>query len=324
MKVMINLHLEQDPVVADHLTDEQLDRIGAVSKEIEVTVPETIEDRVLEMPDTEVVFGDLNLSMLEKAEKLRWVQAIASGVDDMMFKEFVDSDVTLTSMKGLVGSHLADQAWALLMALSRGIGRAVRERTWASRYSIRDQSWELEGKTLGVVGLGGTGTEVARRAQGFRMEVIAVDSENVSKPDFVHRVQDMGKFYELLENSDVVVNCTPLTDETRGMFNEEAFSRMRDHAFLINVTRGEIVDGPSLMKALENGMIGGAGLDVTPEEPLPDDSPLWDMKNVVITPHTAGGSPLRIERTVDLFCENLSRYLEGKPLLGIIDKKKGY
>ena len=324
MKVMINLHLEQDPVVADHLTDEQLDRIRAISDEIEVTVPDTIEDRAIEMPDVEVVFGDFNLSMIGKAEKLRWVQAIGSGVDDMLFQEFVNSDVTLTSMKGLVGSHLADHAWALLMALSRSIGRAVRERSWASRFSIRDQSWELEGRTLGVVGLGGTGVEVARRAQGFRMKVIAVDSEKVSKPDFVDQVRDMSRFYELLENSDVVVICTPLTDETRDMFDEEAFKHMKDHAFLVNVTRGEIVHGPSLMKALENGMIGGAGLDVTPEEPLPDDSPLWSMKNVVVTPHTAGGSPLRIDRTVDLFCENLSRYVEGKPLLGIIDKKKGY
>ena len=143
--------------------------------------------------------------------------------------------------------------------------------------SIRGETWELEGRTLGIVGLGGTGIDVAKRAQGFDMRVIAVDPEDVDPPPFVHEVWKMDRFYDLLEESDVVSICAPLTQETHGMFNDTAFQRMKPHALLINVTRGKIVDGPSLLRALNEGQIGGAGLDVTPEEPLPLDSPLWDM-----------------------------------------------
>ena len=135
----------------------------------------------------------------------------------------------------------------------------------------------------------------------------------------------MDRFHDLLEQSDVVAVCAPLTPETNGMFDRDAFQRMRRGAILVNVTRGGIMDGPALIEALEQGWIGGAGLDVTPEEPLPQDNPLWRMKNVVITPHTAGASPNRDRRAVEQFCENLRRYIAGeRPLIGEIDKGKGY
>ena len=122
----------------------------------------------------------------------------------------------------------------------------------------------------------------------------------------------------------MVMICAPLTPETRGMFDDEAFGHMKPHAIIVNVTRGAIIDGPSLIKALENRTIGGAGLDVTPEEPLPVDHPLWTMSNAIVTPHTAGGSSLRIGRAVDLLCENIRRFLDDRPLLGVIDKHLGY
>ena len=200
----------------------------------------------------------------------------------------------------------------------------MRERTWENRWSIRDETWELAGRILGIVGLGGTGIDVAKRAQGFDMRVIAVDPEEVDAPSFVRDVWKMSRFHDLLAESDIVSICAPLTNETRGMFDDEAFRRMKPSALLINVTRGEIVDEPSLLRALEENRIGGAGLDVTPQEPLPPDSPLWDMPNVIITPHVAGGSPVRLDRTVGLFCDNLARSLAGKPLLSVIDKRKGY
>ena len=134
----------------------------------------------------------------------------------------------------------------------------------------------------------------------------------------------MDAFHDLLGESDVVVICAPLTRETERMFDHAAFNVMRDQAFLINVTRGKIVDEDALMEALIKQKIGGAGLDVTPQEPLPNNHPLWQMPNVIITPHTAGGSPNRDDRLVDLFCQNLKRYVIGKPLLSVIDKTKGY
>ncbi|HIE27785.1 TPA: D-2-hydroxyacid dehydrogenase [Candidatus Poribacteria bacterium] len=306
------------------LSDEHIGRIKAVSDQIEVVVSQSHEEQLAEVVDADVIFGGFNREIFQRAEKLKLVQVTSAGVDGILFPEFVNSDIILASAKGYVGTHLADQTWALLLGLLRGIGRSVRERTWDNRMSIRHEAWELDGRTLGIVGLGGTGIEVARRSIGFGMRVIAVDPENIDKPDFVDEVWKMDRFHDLLEQSDVVAIGAPLTEETRGMFNLEAFRHMKRHAFLINVTRGKIVDGPSLLQALEEGLIGGAGLDVTPEEPLPQDSPLWDMKNVIITPHVAGGSPRRMDRAVELFCENLRRLMAGEPLISVIDKQKGY
>lgn len=314
MKILINTEI----------TSEHRQQIEAVSEQLHVIEAQNSAEALRNIGDTDVVFGGFNRTLFENAKQLKWVQVLSAGVDGLLFPEFVQSDVVLTSAKGFVGPHLADQAWALILGLLRGIGRSVRERTWDNRMSIRLATWELSERTLGIVGLGGTGIDVARRAQGFDMRTIAVDPETVDAPSFVHEVWQMNRFHELLAQSDVVAICAPLTPETHGMFDDAAFQAMQSHALLVNVTRGKIIDGPALLRALNNGSIGGAGLDVTPEEPLPTDSPLWDMPNVIITPHVAGGSPIRLDRTVGLFCDNLERTLVGKPLLSVIDKEKGY
>ena len=314
MKILINTEI----------TSEHRQQIEAVSEQLHIIEAQNSAEALRNIGDTDVVFGGFNRTLFENAKQLKWVQVLSAGVDGLLFPEFVQSDVVLTSAKGFVGPHLADQAWALILGLLRGIGRSVRERTWDNRMSIRLATWELSERTLGIVGLGGTGIDVARRAQGFDMRTIAVDPETVEAPSFVHEVWQMDRFHELLAQSDVVAICAPLTPETHGMFNDAAFQAMQSHALLVNVTRGKIIDGPALLRALNNGSIGGAGLDVTPEEPLPTDSPLWDMPNVIITPHVAGGSPIRLDRTVGLFCDNLERILVGKPLLSVIDKEKGY
>jgi len=177
---------------------------------------------------------------------------------------------------------------------------------------------------LGIIGLGGTGVEVARRAVGFEMGVIAIDPEEVPKPDFVREIWKPERFHDLLEQSDVVSICCPITRQTRDLFDREAFRRMQPHSLLVNVTRGPIVDTEALLEALDEGLIRGAGLDVTPQEPLPADSLLWDHPHVIITPHASGGSPLRLDRSIDLFCENLRRFADGRPILSVIDKHKGY
>jgi phosphoglycerate dehydrogenase-like enzyme len=314
MKILINAEI----------APEQRQQIALISDSIDIVIPKSSEERSREIVDTDIVFGGFNRSLFENAKQLKWVQVWAAGVDGILFPEFVESDVILTSAKGFVGTHLADQAWALILGLIRGVGRSVRERTWDNKMSIRMETWELCKRTLGIVGLGGTGIEVARRAQGFDMHVIAVDPEPVETPTFVHEIWKMDKFHDLLTHSDIVCICAPLTPDTKEMFNDAAFQKMQSHALLINVTRGKIVDGPALLRALNAGHIGGAGLDVTPVEPLPSDSPLWDMPNVIVTPHVAGGSPIRMDRTVALFCDNLERFLVGKQLLSVIDKRKGY
>ena len=314
MKILITAEINPD----------QQKQIESISEDLTIVNPNTSDETLREIENADIVFGGFNRSLFENAKQLKWVQVWAAGVDGILFKEFVESDIILTSAKGYVGTHLADQAWALILGLIRGIGRSVRERTWDNKMSIRDETWELCDRTLGIVGLGGTGIEVARRAKAFDMQVVAVDPETVEAPTFIHEVWKMDRFNELLTDSDIVCICAPLTPETEGMFNDSAFELMKPNALIINVTRGKIIDEQALLRALKNGYIGGAGLDVTPVEPLPQDSPLWDMPNVIITPHVAGGSPIRMDRTVDLFCDNLERYLVGKPLLSIIDKQKGY
>ncbi|MCS6862983.1 MAG: D-2-hydroxyacid dehydrogenase [Abditibacteriales bacterium] len=321
-------------LIATKLNEAQLDRIRAAAKGCEVVVATSREELLQEVEDAEVLLEGINPEVFRHAKKLKWVQVGSAGVDGMLTPEFVESDVILTSAKGCVGPHLAEQAFANLLALTRGVAQAVRAQSWEVKWSIRHAAWELTGLTMGIVGLGGTGREVAVRAAAFGMRNIAVDPEKVPKPDCVEALWTLtfptrpaepdDPLGRLLEQSDVVCICAPLTQETRGIFNLDAFRRMKRTAILVNVTRGQIVDEESLVTALRDGLIAGAALDVTPLEPLPPNHPLWTMPNVVITPHVAGASPLRVERLVDLFSENLRRFLRGEAMLSVIDKRKGY
>lgn len=312
-------------VVAYRLTDAQAQRIKDAAGPLPVVF--AAEGRLLEeaLTDAEVLFGRLTPALLQRAPLLRWVQTQGAGVDGALFPDLVASDVVLTSEKGHVGSHLAEQAFALLFALTRGVAQAVRHPGhWDQRMALRAASWELTDKTMGIVGLGGTGRAVAERARPFGCRLLAVDPELVPVPSGVETVWRMERFEDLLTESDIVVVCAPLTPLTRGLFDRRAFARLRPHAILINVTRGAIVDSEALLEALQSGRLGGAGLDVTDPEPLPPEHPLWQLPNVVITPHVAGGSPLRQDRVVDLFCANVRNFRAHRPLEGVIDKAKGY
>jgi phosphoglycerate dehydrogenase-like enzyme len=314
MKVLVNVEL----------TEAQLGRIRGAAGEASVVVASDKDRMNREVRDADVVFGHFNADLFERGGQLRWVQTLGAGVDGLLFEDFVNSDIVLTSEKGYVGPHLAEHAFALLLAITRGIARSVRERTWNNRLSLRGECWELTDRTMGIVGLGGTGREVARRAAAFGMHVLAVDPEAVPRPAEVESLWRMDRFSDLLRESDAVVICAPLTRETRGLFNLDAFRQMKPSAILVNVTRGAIVDDASLLQALREGLIAAAGLDVTPIEPLPPGHPLWTMDNVVITPHAAGASPRRMDRAVDLFCRNLVAIRQGAPLESVIDKRKGY
>ncbi len=307
-----------------NLIEPLVDEIRQVDERVTVIRLDSEEEALAVMPEIEVVCGEITRALFARRRKLAWIQSWGAGVDGLLYPELVESDVVLCSAKGFVGVHLADHAVALLLALTRGIHTAIRNPGWDPRWPIRDASWELVDRTMGIVGLGGTGRELARRAAAFGMRVVAVDPEDVEVPPEVETCWGMDWFHALLEQSDVVAVCAPLTAETEGLFDRTAFARMPDHALLINVTRGRIVDEAALLEALEGKRIGGAGLDVVPQEPLPEDHPLWEMENVVITPHTAGGSPNRDGRCVALFCENLRRYRDGLPLMSVIDKRKGY
>lgn len=276
--------------------------------------------------EAEVILGIVNERFFAMTPRLRWVHAIASGVDMFMFDDFINSDVVLTGEKGLVGGHLADTGWGLLLALTRQIHTAIKlgPDAWAHRVNMRRNEIELEGHTMGVVGFGGTGRAIAKRALAFGMKNIAVDAFPSAAEHGVDEVWGLDRLDELLERSDVVAVCLPLTDETNAMFNTEVFARMKPGSYIMNVTRGEIIDGDALVAALESGHLGGAALDVAPGEPLAADHPLFHLPNVAMTPHTAGASQLRAPKNVARFVRNLGFAQTGEPFEGVVDKHAGH
>jgi len=306
------------------LSESQLERIRGATQGLDVVVADSPEKQEAHLPDTDVLFGRFAPAMLDRAKEVKWVQVPWVGVEPFLVDPFLSSPIPLVNAKGVMGIPMAEHTWALILALTRGVSTAMRERRWESRRAIRSQVWELAGKSIGIVGLGSVGTEVARRAVAFGMEVLAIRRGESQKPPFVSQVWKSDRLHDLLALSDIVVICTPLTQHTQGMFDLEAFRHMRRHALLINVGRGQIVHDEALLQALREGLIGGAGLDVVATEPVPEDSPLWDMENVVLTPHVGGDSPQNLDRAVDLLCTNLERYATGLPLLNVVDKQEGY
>ena len=309
-----------------HVSDEDLARIKKVAGHNAQVVVTPQREAIEHVPDAEVIFGFVPKSLFDAAPNLRWVHAIASGVDAFLYSEFVESDVLLTSEKGLVGEHLADHAFGLLLMLTRQLATALRygSDSWNHRLEMRSQEIELTGATMGIVGFGGTGRAMAKRAAAFGMDCLAVDRDAVPTSHEVKKVWLMDQFRALLNKSDVVSICCPLTRETEKLFDTRAFAAMKETAILVNVTRGEVMEEHALIAALRSHEIAGAALDVVPQEPLPDASHLWSMPNVVMSPHTAGASQFRAQRNMDRFVSNLERMIKDEPLEGVIDKELGY
>jgi phosphoglycerate dehydrogenase-like enzyme len=312
-------------LVYDHLNEDlrQLIR-NAVGPEHTVVFPASREELIEQGKDAEVFYGFCREEAFKAMPKLKWVQSSSAGMDTHLYPALKNSDVILTNAAGLYGTHVADQAFALLLALARNIHHFTRQqgkREWGrhSRPLI-----ELSGFTIGIVGMGGIGTHMAKRAKGFDMYVISVDPYRTDKPDAVDELMPMEGIPDLMRRADVVMIACPLTDATYHLINAENLALMKPTAYFINIARGKIVDEPALIEALKQGKIAGAGLDVTEIEPLPKDSPLWEMDNVILTPHAAGGSQHRPRRTIEFFCENLKRYMKGEPLKNVVRKELGF
>ena len=309
------------------VTETQFKQIcAAAGSENEVVVASNSANAAELIGDAEVLLGQLTPELFAVAEKLSWVHATASGVDHYLFNEFKNSDIPLTGEKGLVGPHLADHAFALLLALARSLkpAMALKGEAWGSRVPMRRAAFELSGLTMGIVGFGGTGRAIAERAHGFGMKIRAVDAFPVQSTPIVPVVQQMDNLGSLLAHSDVVAVCTPLTPETHHLFDRETFAQMKPGSVIINVTRGEIIDLEAVVDAVESGHLRGAALDVVEGEPLASDHRVFSVDNIVMTPHTAGASQLRIGRNLDRFCENLRRYRQNFDLEGLVDKQAGF
>lgn len=276
-------------------------------------------------PEVEVIMGHFLPSVCAAAPKLRWVQSFSAGMDKFLFPEMIERDeVSVSNMAGLYASQGGEHAWSLLLALARGIPPSLdrqKAKKWQGEPVV-----ELTGSTLGVVGMGGFGLEIVKRAKGYDMTIIAIDPVRTDKPDGVAELKPATRenLHDLLRRSDAVMTACPLTKETYHLISREELAQMKKTAYLINVTRGGIIDEPALIEALKNGQIAGAGLDVCEKEPLPADDPLWDAPNLIITPHRAGASQHRPRKIFEFYLQNLERYLKGEKPLNVIDKRRGF
>ncbi|WDZ83278.1 D-2-hydroxyacid dehydrogenase [Micromonospora cathayae] len=309
------------------LTEAQVAAIRAAAAPDPVVVARDPATQLRYAPGAAVLFGDIQPEVLDAAPNLRWVQSVGAGVDRIA-AHLAGRDVRLVSAKGgIVGAHLAEHAFALLLALTRGVAAVLREPDWTDAYriAVRATQWEFTDRTMLVVGLGGAGRAVARRARGFEFaRIVAVEPEHVDPGPDVDLLVTPDRLDEVLPTADVVMLTVPLTPATRNLLDATRIAAMKPGAILVNVSRGDLVDEPALRAALVDGRLGGAGLDVVAREPLAPDDPLWRLPNVVVTPHIAGGSPRRAERVVDQFCENLRRWRAGQPLLGEYNPTRGY
>ena len=254
--------------------------------------------------------------------RLQWIQSSAAGLDHCLAPAVIDSEIPVTSASGLFADQVAEQTMALLFGLIRSA--PVFFRAQQRKEFIRRPTDDLHGKTVGIVGFGGNGRRIAEVLSTARVRIVATDLFPVDPPPHVDDLWHADRLLDLLAISDVVILSVPLNDQTRGMFGEHEFSVMRRSSYLINVARGQVVQEPSLVAALQRGHLKGAGLDVTEVEPLPPSSLLWDMPNVIITPHVGAQSSDRVDVTTRFFCDNLRRFQEGRRLRNLVDKQLGF
>jgi len=308
-----------------------LEKLRREFPQIEILHQSTYEGVEEHLRDAEILFAfSLRSEQFKLAQKLRWIHAPTAAVHQLLFPELLSSDVVLTNAREVHGPVVAEHVIALIFALAKKIPQAARlqqQRTWG-----QDAIWnqgprprEVAGATLGLIGLGSIGRTVARMAAAFGMRVIAVrEHPEKERPEGVVAVYPPPQINDLLSSSDYVVVAAPLTQATRGLINADRLAAMRPDAYLINVGRGLQVDEAALADVLRKYRIAGAALDVFEQEPLAAGSPLWELENLFITPHTAGLTEKLWQRHYALFSENLRRYLAGEPLLFIVDKRKGY
>lgn len=264
------------------------------------------------MPWEEVVAG----------RRLKWIQSSAAGLDHCLVPPVIDSEIIVTSASGVLADQVSEHAMALLLGLLRSL--PVFFRATQAKEFIRRPTRDLHHSTVGIVGFGGVGRRIAEVISPYKTRILATDVFPVDKPAHVEALWPAERLNDLLAEVDILILSAPLTERTRGMIDAAALAKLKPGALLINVARGPLVVESALVDALESGHLGGAALDVTEQEPLPEASKLWELERTIITPHVAGQSRLRIDQMTDFFCANLTRYLAGEPLANLVDKQLGF
>lgn len=315
MRILVNAKVDR----------KHLDKIQAGFPKVEVLQTADSQEALALVQEAEVLltwWSNFDEKFLE-SPSLRWVHALSAGVDGFLLSPIVEGKIILSNSSGIHGIPISEHVFAMMLSFSRGLhrfGKYQAQNLWQRDVRLT----ELRGKTLGIVGLGKIGQEIARLGNAFGMRVLAVKRSPGQSTDGVNRVVSMEGLEMVLKESDYLVLTVPLTPETKGMIGAKQLELMKPTAILINVARGEVVNQGDLIAALQQGVIAGAGLDVFETEPLESKSPLWQLDNCIITPHCAALSPQYMTRATDLFCRNLDAYLRGEPLPTQVDPKRGY
>ena len=322
-------------VLAGKLSDEYVADLRAAFPEVEFEPAATEEEEVVQIKDADVLCGTPSRRVFLAAEKLRWIHCPGTGIDKLAeVPELIDSDVVLTNALGPHANPMADHVFSMILTFAhkgRELWEDQRAHRWRGPTEISGLSnqyagnmMELSGRTMGIFGLGGIGMAVARRAHGFGMETYAVDVRPMAAPPEVKELWGLERLDELLGISDWFVVTVPFTSQTNGIIDRRRIGLLKPGAHLIAISRGGIIDEEALIESLRSGRIVGAGLDVTDKEPLPDDNPMWDMKNVLLSPHVSALTPEMYEGRKEIFKENLRRYLANQPFLYVCDKQAGF
>lgn len=307
--------------MSGQVTPDQLEQIRAAAPDAEVRHFASQKELEAQIEEAEVVAGNLSPAALARAEKLKWVQSWAAGPDALLYPEMLASDILCTSCKSNGAIPLAEHAIMLMLMLNRDALRWHRAQE-AHRWESRPHG-ELNDLTCGIIGLGYSGQDLALKCKAFHMRTLGLRRTAVPTPN-IDALFTHDRLHELLAQSDFVVVTAPRTPETVGMLGEAEFRAMKPTAHYICFSRGGIADDAALLRALQEGWIAGGGLDAHDQEPLPPDSPFWDLPNAIVTPHNGATTPQTRQRGIDIFVENLRRYQAGQELVNVIDKQAGY
>ncbi len=310
----------------DHFSNEQWDEIRRAAPQLEVRGSRDKDEITSLLGDIEVAAGSFPRDLLAKAPNLKWFQQWGAGADWLLkYSDAAEHPFTLTNVSGIHAVPISEHVLAFMLAFARGLPGAVRDQV-KHRWRKADERSviELAGKTVLLIGVGAIGERTAKLAAALGMRVWGVRRDPSKEVEYVERMVARGELRTLLPDADFVILTVPLTEETRHVMSADEFGLMKDSSYLINIGRGGTVNEADLIRALKEGQIAGAGLDVFEEEPLPEDSPLWEMENVIVTAHYSGDTPHYDERALKIFLENLRLYERGEALTHVVDKRRGY
>ncbi|HKL78945.1 MAG TPA: D-2-hydroxyacid dehydrogenase [Mobilitalea sp.] len=289
-----------------------------------ITVVNGVEATAEMFKKAEVIFGWPEEEQLKRSVNLRWLHLPSAGADSYARWElYPNSNILLTNSSGVYGVPIAEHVLAMILAYNHNLWKYAEQQKNLKWEEIR-RTRDFYGSTIGIIGMGDIGMELAKRSKALGARVLGVKRTRSSMPEYVDRLYTIEEIDEVLQQADYVVLALPNTQKTNGIVSEQRLRKMKPDAFLVNIGRGALVDQEALIKALKENLIGGVGLDVTEPEPLPQDNPLWELPNVMITPHVSGISPSNDRIRIDLFVKNLERYLTGEPLVNMVDFEEGY